>query len=412
MCIRDSLPGAGFFCWFAIVEAGFSVLLPMDFMETALLGWLIYAVIYPVVGIRLGILPYTPGPPETGSGYYGFVNGPWKYKYWAWTGLFLGLALWVLWLHKGHIVRVFSSLWGRGGEEQGIPYRLMSIGLIIMSIIFIIFLTASGVPVIMALFIWLTFSLMAIGQARILGEYFGRIPVYAPVMLPANYAFGASIGLWDWKLPTDSTALFRTQFMTAAMGTGGPRFYTGSWKSIWLYKIGDMTGTRARDIFIALVICLIIVPLWTNFFNLWWVHHMGGLTRVSMGFYSGVVGAVTNNYTNAPGNYSPTDWFNYLISGAMIIILVCYLRTRFPWFFINPVALITITFWDWMWLNVLVGFIIKFIALKIGGPKFLEERVYPVVVGYLMGYGTAMGIAMFLAFLTKAIPVFQANFIP
>jgi hypothetical protein len=78
--------------------------------------------------------------------------------------------------------------------------------------------------------------------------------------------------------------------------------------------------------------------------------------------------------------------FGWIGSGALVTVLCYYLRTVFPWFFINPIAFTIVSRSDQI-LQILLAFILKWVTLEFGGSKVYEEYFMPFMVGTLIGSG-------------------------
>lgn len=84
--------------------------------------------------------------------------------------------------------------------------------------------------------------------------------------------------------------------------------------------------------------------------------------------------------------------FGFFLSGAML-----YLRTIFPWFILHPVGLI-LPLTDSSSIHgstALVAWIIKLLAIRIGGAK-LYEKYIPLFLGLTIGFGISWFIRGFL----------------
>jgi hypothetical protein len=103
-----ALPGAAFFTVFIIHQAILMTLLPYDVLITPIIIWLIFYVIYPTLGVRMGILPYEPDAEARANVWFG-LRPPFPMAEFGAIGLSLGVALLTLWEARGTISRVLKG---------------------------------------------------------------------------------------------------------------------------------------------------------------------------------------------------------------------------------------------------------------------------------------------------------------
>lgn len=72
--------------------------------------------------------------------------------------------------------------------------------------------------------------------------------------------------------------------------------------------------------------------------------------------------------------------------GAFIVLSFAFMRTKFVWWSIHPVAYLMANSWtmSWIWFSIFVGWAIKFIVLKYAGLRFYR-KVFPFFLGLILG---------------------------
>lgn len=91
-------------------------------------------------------------------------------------------------------------------------------------------------------------------------------------------------------------------------------------------------------------VALVGWPL-ASFISVWWMHHVGGYSRLNYIYNSWVVDAALDSDVRSFAQYAPLYqmpfWYHGLlaVAGVAVVFLVNALRARFAWFLINPTAL-------------------------------------------------------------------------
>ncbi|RLF23757.1 MAG: hypothetical protein DRM97_04395, partial [Thermoprotei archaeon] len=405
-------PGGFAFAYLMIPEIPIFFLCPLDILATTVLTWFIFAFLYPVVGVKLGILEYRPGVESMYmgimAGYYG-RNGPFKYWYWATSGITLGIGVWVLITTYKHLATIFKCAFGKEDiKEQGVSYRLVAWGTIILCLLWLAMWVGSGVPVHVAIFVLLTYWLFQIANIRGSAELWRHYTVYQLFGTPYVYAM-----LGAPAIPTTDPTMIKSIFLVCALGNAGPRLSPFNIRTtIYMYKVAEVNKVRAADVFWAMIITAIVAGIWTHVFGLWWIHHLGGLSKLGPVPYHEWALGWAQNYTLTTPEFTIPEYIHLTWTGIVFVIIVYLLRMRFPWFFWNPVAMMmTLFVMEWMWLNCLIALIIKVIVFRVGGAKLYEERAVPAAIGFAMGYGFNFFITAVLQFCLRAWPMFWARLV-
>lgn len=411
---RSVLPAAWFDMVFHVKGVPLALLMPTDVLLTVVIVWFVMGVLYQTIGVITGFLPYVP---ETeGTFYYG-VRPPFPWRYFGITGVTLGVGIWTIWMAWPWLKESFSSLIkGKDVVDSGVSMRRLWMGIIIVTLIWIITWVASGaafLPTLFTLALWIIWN-YAVTRAYSTC-YHNPHHAFAASYWPLIWACGVGTGAWSPSIPVESTTGFMTLFLMGYTGSWNYRFSPYSmFSSFQLYYVAERSKTKARDVLIALVIFSLLGAFFGSFFNLWWWHHTGGL--VGQGYDYGTAGTIGDI-----GDWGVLSWgmrfgldlySSLTVAGIVFTLIIAYLRTIFPWFFIHPIGLMWALRSMYMWSTCLAGLIIKILVLRIGGPELFEKRVIPAVTGFLLGYGSPFILGAFYRMSTEALPTFYAKYIP
>ncbi|MEM1582933.1 MAG: DUF6785 family protein [Candidatus Bathyarchaeia archaeon] len=406
---RTFLPGAHFYSTVRMTDIALYFLCSVDFLLTLTICWFVFAVLYPVIGINAGFLPYSVGV-EGNPAYYGANVGPFKYMYFSAWGVSLGMALWLIINNRKHFANIFRNAFSKTevDSEDGMSYRMLSRLTIIVSLAFLIFCILSGMPVFVAIVFLVLYTLMLFSWTRMMGD----VHEFMPPGLTYNWLYydaGALIGAWPSPPPAQNAAAFITLTITSVADQPAARINNVSMHHQFkTYKVGHMMKTSAKDIFIATLLCLLFASIFSYAFTIWWYHIKGGLyaRAIYPGANTGVASAVYGFVavsSPSPPIVNPLERYGLLISG-IIVTFICYvLRLRYAWFFINPSALLMLPLITW-WAAGIIGLVLKVLVLRFGGAKIYEEYAIPFVTGFLVGYGVNAALVAFCATIFIAIP--------
>jgi len=392
------LPGAGFVGTLATVQLGIFYLCPMDFLLTSVLLWLITCVIYPVIGVTTGILPYQKGAAP--QSLYGYTTGPFKFMYWGCLSA-IGIGVVVIWRHRAHFAKILRSAFGGSAEEEGLSYRFIAWGSMLFFLLAIAIQVAAGVPPIAALFWviwWILFQYGWIREQGDVQEFMTDTPYYI------RTAYDVGIWTGSWGVPPDTRAFVPT-FLWGPAFAGSRMQPATPVNQFKTYRIAADYGLPAKDVFILTAIIIVFMAIFGSVFHPWYQTVVGGASKASGIIYGQWGLGTVNSYVagTVTGPSSLEQWA-YVIS-SIVIVMLCYeLRARFAWFFINPSAFVAMFVLNSWWYNTVIAYVLKYLTLKIGGSKAYENYGVPLAVGYTVGYGLGLVVIGGLAFFTIAIP--------
>ncbi len=402
------LPGARFSGWFAPAEIVLAAFASMDTLITAFLYYLITAIIYPVVGVKLGILPYYVGIEGTATYYQ--QEGPFKADWFAYWGVVVGVGLWMMYQYRDHILGIFKVAFNPEKypdlpkEEEGLSYRFLAFGIIVCFVLLVLLWMAIGATPLMSIVGPVYFIIFMYGWTRYQAEAMHTAATYYH-LLPF-YDFGTFLGQWGGR--PDPASI---NSVAAFMATGAPGFSrqsaVGPMNQFLLYKVAYENKTRFKDILIISVVTTISASITVSFLTPWWYATNGGRLALGMVEYHTWNWSWIWNLSGGtpPWKVTPAETAGYTI-GGIIFTFVCYkLRAMYPWFIINPIGIALPAVWGmahgmfWTW-----ALLIKFIVLKIGGVRAFEEYYAPAAIGFAMGTGVLYFVTSLIALFTRAIP--------
>jgi len=408
------LPGAFFYgaIYFGIIF--WLVLVPYDVLVSLILGWLIFSVIYPVTAFKLGWIPYVQ---YASYWYYGGQSFfPWTVM--LFYGFPLGLGIWYLWSIRDRFKRAWSVLMKSDYSEHGFPMRIGIILWILMAIIFIGIWTAIGVNPFMVIVFIIFWTIFNTTTARIYSEFGPWGCEWSLGVWSHTWFFGALTGLWGWTAPQTNTTLAAFSIMVNGdWGWTSGHTNCGPAMPFWAqaYRFAYDSGADLKDVIKYLLSFIIIgIPIFL-IFDTWIVNHMG---LIHLEEYA--ANTWHNSWNKAldmgirtlttPAGLPITTGLTWSLIGAIISVILMYIRTRFPWFFIHPLML-AISPWamhNMLW-SVIIALALKFALFRALGPKRAVEYMIPVVSGILLGQSFFYLVAGVQVITQAAIPNIQAN---
>ena len=400
---EGAFPGATFAGAVYVTDVFVGQFIPLDMLATAVLWWFLCGVVYQTIGVRLGVLPYTPG--STGTE-FAWDTGPFKWMRFS-HYLSVGLGVWLIINYRHHIANIIKSGLGfsTGSQEEGVSYRLVVLGGILAYIAIVILMCLGGAYAPFAIVIPLFYILYMFGWVRMMGEAQEFMPSVPFYQLPA-YDVGQALGGWGSR--PDPAALPSMMFYYS-FGCGGARMSALAMHHFFKsYKLAYETRTPAKGVVVVGLLSIISTAVFGYITWPWWYSLVGGYSRSRAIEYHiwNLPGPWNLSYGTPPPISSAEEW-GYMIGGIIFVMLVYTLRLRYTWFFINPVGMMALP--HWWWPTWLIAFVIKYLVLKIGGARLHERYVIPFSAGFCAGYGAFVIVSAFIAFFTLAYPEFIAR---
>ena len=388
---QSFLPGAGLDGIILPTWVMIYIILPYDIMITVIIAWFLFRVLYDMAMIRFGYIAFTPG---AGEWTYGVI-GPLPWVTWGYTGLTIGFALWLWWSARSRIIEGIRSL-GKGPnpDEGGMSMRTKFIGLIVTAVLSIISYMMVGVNWLIAILMLLFWSLSQTAFARTFSELY----IFGPVVNYWQWQFtqpvGQAIGVYGPAPSVTGPKVAETLLSTTVPGLsrcGIDNSGVGIAGMTTTYKVIRGTNTNMKDaVKWILIFGVIAVPL-SFVWNIYLFYHLGGSNLSPSWLATGCLGAVIfgSGVTSNSWQMSSitSNMWIWAIFGIIVMFIMGFLRTRYTWFFLNPMAFIAqLTGSPYFpWLDALVALPIKYILIHALGPSRTEKYLIPVFVGFAFG---------------------------
>ncbi|MCS7105009.1 MAG: hypothetical protein NZ954_05530 [Thermofilaceae archaeon] len=409
-----TLPGAGFHTVFIIHQAILMTLLPYDALVTPIITWIVFYVIYTTLGVRLGFLPYEPGSESQAHIWFG-MRAPFPMAEFGSIGLTLGLGLLTLWEARNTIPRILK------GEIGGnLPFRQLLYLFFGLFALWLTLWTSAGANPLMMTYFFMLFILWQISIVRYYAEIWWHPPTMETYYL-LIWPVGASIGAWA-NVPSQSSQALYIQNMALVAHGSGAAFRQIPYNMGWIahtYKWAHDLNANLKDVLLMLIAVAVVGWPLGMFVSTWWMHHVGGYTRLNYVYNSWAVDMALNQGIRGLTHYGTLMempfWYHGLLAvvGIFTVFSIHFLRMRFAWFIINPTALAA-TLWlpHYMWSASLAALIAKYLGNKVFGARKYEEYAAYVAAGLCWGLGSGYLIAGLYDLFLNIIPKFRAFYVP
>jgi len=393
---------------------GTGLLTPSDVIISFVIFGILFHWIIPSAAAGVGLIPPgTPGQSYSSVGWttgWGWANTPFKfYSNAIWGGATFALAIWPMIVHRRHVADVVRAVFKKPSAEFEAPepmsYRMMMMGAIIFGILFCGLWIAAGAP---GPFVFLTTLMLVfgwIGISRAIAEgggFAGTVGQYH-TFTANNTAWMIGTTVQGWSGTGFHNEIFPAMGFVHGITNDTYSAITVNpiINSPQLYKIGDLTSTRSKDIFKAQAISLIVgtaicIPLLITL-----MYTYGGVTKFG---YTQLTAQGGWWYANealsqgrgtltfiGPGGDPDASTAGWFILGVALTIGLYVTRARFPRLRIHPVGVwlgswwgITIAPMIFPWI---IALVLKYVVLTIGGVRLYEGRLIPIAVGLIASFG-------------------------
>ncbi|MDP6775990.1 MAG: hypothetical protein QGI83_04425 [Candidatus Latescibacteria bacterium] len=304
---------------------------------------------------------------------------------WECFGALFVVVSWGVWVSRTHLRAVWKAACrgtGDGCDESEIlSYRAAVVGFILGSAFVLGWLHHAGIELWVLAVLYPTLIVIYLGMTRFVAEtgfVFANAPVSEDEFLldalgSANLGPGTVTAMaFERSIYSYGKALFTPALAHAA-------------------KLGEAIGEDRRRLFGAIVAALIV----------------GLVLSVGLTIYLGYATGASN-FNDTPmrrgldgfrravrliRNPAQPEWnqIGFLGVGTALTVLLLFLRSRFPWWPVNPIGLIVGgSYWAHFYLtSIFLAWFSKFAILKTGGAT-LYQRFRPFYLGLVVGY--ALGI--------------------
>ena len=369
--------------WFIFVPVDLAIcyLMPLDVLITGLLWVIVIMIIYPIIATKAGWVEPGQNPAW---------RGPFQYGIFSLWGVPLGLAIGLLLFRGKSLVERLRAAKTEAGE---IPPMLLIGGFIVFSLIYLAIWIYVGAPAVLAVLFIIIWYLFTLGHAKYVGEtgywpgwynieYFSR---------PFLFRVGSGLGIFTSN-PCPTKACWATMAM-ACVGTThtAPQAPCYAWGIASSFKLGAEAGVRPREMFFGLLIASLVVGILGIPIALKLFYHFGLKTKLTSNWWLCSASHI-RWHQRSYSMYKATPLGGaraYAVAAGIIVtVILMFLRMKFPWFIINPAALLFYDIGIWF-LHLLIALVLKYITIKVFGAKFYEEVGVPIAVAYIAGAALA-----------------------
>lgn len=324
-------------------------------------------------------------------------------------GAFLALALVVLWVSRRHLVGVARRVFGMPGgvDDSGEAMRYRTAAFLL----FASFLFFGA---------WGAMTGLGIGSALI---FFGFIIVCGLVAARIRCEFGAPYAYFTPYLPymifyiLGGLNVFTTETMVLAYLAGGfmavAQFLMVAPTQVEMLELARQQKAKASGVKWAIVAGILGGVLIGGYVTLMWSYGGGSENLpyqwafqqgwVFYGLDTAVADHTQALATEEGVEYKPAALVAVFI-GALVTVGLTVLRTLFVGFWLHPIGFILANthFAYFAWGSILVAFLIKLIALKVAGPRFIRQTLTPFFAGVFVGCVAAIALWDVVALILRA----------
>lgn len=381
-------------------------IMPTDVLASIAIFDIIFYWIYPAIAHFTGSM--APGV-SAWSYYWGDVPGGAAWLQMQQTGCFIGTGLWIIitsWRYfKDSISRAIKG--SASSTEEDVSDRTLWATFIGLWIVWLALWLASGANFGVLIFSAVLFSVTIIGSLWVQSHNIEWLAAPFTWWTGHNYVFAFGEAIGAYTNPSTSLAALTARGMPQAFPQSNAN-WSGAMPALFAYKMCETGGIKPKRMFKSLFILLIAtafigVPIVTTMLYKYGAGVVLGGAAGGGGDINPVKAMAANS---ASGVFAPyTYWNSWKVTwtgiGIIFPWILFILRSRFPWFFLHPAALMIWPICYGLFRSV-PALIIKIAVLKIGGAKFYENVWVKIVTGFIIG----MLVLDFIAMWTLAAKTF------
>jgi len=238
-------------------------------------------------------------------------------------------------------------------------------------------------------------SLLYFGSGRLLAEtggFYGQLEPGATWMSNSWTGIPGAIAMkWFADIKPDISSYMTMYMLNYAAGTTVNTGDRPVGNTLISYHIGRQTATESKGILLVIIagaIISVVGTVFVHFFNEAWSLKLpklrGGYIQTIMRYCE--QGRFHGFYSQFTGH--PNQMLIQIIIGFTIILVLAFLATRIG--FLRGLSIggivLGVMVGFWIWAPFLIGFIVKYIVLRVGGVKMYEEKLKPIALGILLGH--------------------------
>jgi hypothetical protein len=315
-------------------------------------------------------------------------------------GAFLCLALVVLWTSRRHLAGVVRRILGRAGgvddSGEAMSYRAAALLVLGAFFFFAVWGSMSGLGAGPAVVFFGFLVVCGLSASRIrteCGAPFTYFTPYFPYLI-----FFLLGGLFTFGAPTFVLAYAAGGFMAVA------QFLLFAPTQVEMLHLADTQRASPRGVKWALIVGALGGVLIGGYVMMVWAYGKGGDNIKYMKtwamqqnwYFRSLREAVAEADTEVrtaetkgekPRAAAPSGPLAGVGVGSAVTLGLSYLRTRFVGFWLHPIGYILANtyFIYGVWGSILAAWLIKWVGLKIGGPRLIREQMTPFFGGLFVG---------------------------
>ena len=380
--------------YFSVI--GIATLLTLEVSFSLWFFYLFFKLQYIIMNaMGLGISPWISCSRQVMGGYLVFVPA-------------------VFWIGREHIATIFRKTFGMGDtlisdrqslvtsqrrvsatiddSNEPLPYRFALLGFLIGFIILVVFLVLAGITTWVAILTLLSIFITSIVLSWMVVNG-GLLLVQAP-FFPSEYI---DITLGSGALGHKSLAILSFQ-----------RTFLRDWGEFMMpnflhsFKAADEVKLARRRVVPILGIGIVFAILVSVYASLTLIYTKGALFLQSWSFV-----VAPRNYFQRMSSLIQfpieTKWDEVysMIAGAGFTGFMLWMRHHFVWWSLHPIGyLLGATYPPFhLWSSILIGWFIKYTALKFGGAS-TYRKLRPIAFGLIFGEYVMVGLWMIVGFFT------------
>ena len=301
----------------------------------------------------------------------------------------------VFWIGREHIADIFRKTFSHSAvndANEPLPYRTALLGFLLGFAILTVFLVVAGMTTWVAVVTLLSIFITSIVLTWMVVNG-GLLLVQAP-FFPSEYI---DITLGSGALGQKSTAILSFQ-----------RTFLRDWGEFMMpnflhsFKAADEVRLARRKVVPIMGIAIAVAVLVSVYFSLTLIYDKGALFLQSWSFV-----VAPRNYFQRMSSLIQfpveTKWDEVysMIAGAGFTGFMLWMRQNFVWWSLHPIGyLLGATYPPFhLWSSILIGWFIKYSALKFGGAS-TYRKLRPVAFGLIFGEYVMVGVWMIVGFFT------------
>jgi len=393
-------------------EVGWGLLTSIDALNGFLLGWIILWVLWPSIEVAMGRYPAFSAGVSNSSVFdriwYGDPDGITPVA--LCIGVALALGFLTVIRNRRAIGHAFTSLFRKPPSEfeaeSPISYRLIWIAFIVFLIIWIAVGAVLNIDLSLLTLYTIFCILIMIGCTRMIAETGGYLLCGFPsawkcfwydfVGQSIYYLFGSWGTLnmtvyWTYNILANRGGLYHTYMWLPTI----VMYYT-----ICSYQVARTVRVDKKSIFKALLITLPVVIV-VSVISFWfWVAYLPINPPGTLESTGSISSTVSNIQSQAFPYFGMRPYYNLGTNVALIVVgiilgyAIMFLRARVPAFRVSLAGMLFgMLFGISWWATYLLAYIVKVLAIRIGGVRLFEEKIKPIAIG--LAAGGLLGVSIF-----------------